>query len=183
MLAWGRKVSAAFRDRVVDEVAPALSVDPNWLMTIMAFETGETFSPSVRNAAGSGAVGLIQFMPSTCASLGLTVEEMAALSAEDQLGYVLKYFAPWAGRIRSLGDAYGVVLWPAMVGKPDSWPVFRRDDPNHPARYLQNAGLDFNRDGEITKAEVVARVERELAKGLLPENAWGFGPEQGGPQP
>lgn len=39
-------------------------------MAAMAFESGETFSPSIKNAAGSGAVGLIQFMPSTAKALG-----------------------------------------------------------------------------------------------------------------
>lgn len=32
---------------------------PNWLMTVMALETAETFSPSIDN--GIGYVGLIQF--------------------------------------------------------------------------------------------------------------------------
>src|SRR5205823_1065916 len=53
-LAWGNKVSPAFADRV-RQIGANLGVDPNSLMAIMAFETGETFSPSIRNAAGSGA--------------------------------------------------------------------------------------------------------------------------------
>lgn len=171
-LAWGAKVSAGFRHKVVDEIAPAIRVDPSLLMACMAFESGETFSPSIRNAAGSGAVGLIQFMPSTCAALGVTVEEMAAMTAEAQLSYVRLYFEPWAGRLHSLGDVYGAILWPAMIGKPPSWPVFRQGDPHHPARYLQNRGLDFNHDGEITKAEIVARVQRELDRGMEPGNVW-----------
>ena len=38
-------------------------------MAVMSFETGGTFDPGIRNAAGSGATGLIQFMPSTAAGL------------------------------------------------------------------------------------------------------------------
>jgi hypothetical protein len=62
-LSWGRKVSERFRARVYD-IGHGLGLDPSDLMACMAWESGETFSPAVRNAAGSGAVGLIQFMPS-----------------------------------------------------------------------------------------------------------------------
>jgi hypothetical protein len=64
MLAWGKKVSKRFRSRV-KEVAANLQTDPNFLMACMAFESAGTFSSSIKNGAGSGAVGLIQFMPST----------------------------------------------------------------------------------------------------------------------
>lgn len=64
MLCWGKKVSAPFRVRIV-EIGHNLGVDPDFLMACMAFESGGTFSPSIKNAAGSGAIGLIQFMPST----------------------------------------------------------------------------------------------------------------------
>lgn len=69
MLAWGKKVSKPFRDRVL-RMGAALQADPSHLMACMAFETGRTFDPAVRNAAGSGAVGLIQFMPATAQALG-----------------------------------------------------------------------------------------------------------------
>lgn len=137
-------------------------------MACMAFETGRTFSPSIRNAAGSGAVGLIQFMPTTCAALGVDVDQMAAMTDVGQLMYVEAYFKSWKGRMKSLGDVYGVILWPGMVGKPDDMVVFDRADPKHPKNYLQNKGLDFNGDGRITKAEVVSRVQTVLDQGLAP---------------
>lgn len=169
-LAWDKRVSPIFRARVID-IASKLRVDPSWLMACMAFETGESFSPSIRNAAGSGAVGLIQFMPSTCAALGTSVEQIAALSAEDQLAYVEKYFKPWARKMADLADVYAVILWPSMIGKlPDSV-IFDKADPKRPALYAQNKGLDFNKDGKITKAEIVSKVQAKLDKGLRPENA------------
>lgn len=170
-LAWGLKVSAAFRQKVAS-IATMLRIEPSWLMAVMAFESAETFSSAVRNGAGSGAVGLIQFMPSTCAALGVTVEQMAVMTPEEQLDYVERYFAPWRGRMHSLGDVYGAVLWPGMIGKSDDAVIFRRNDPHHPALYIQNRGLDLNRDGLITKAEIVARVRRELETGLQPGNAY-----------
>src|SRR5205085_3198990 len=63
------KVSQAFKDKVV-QIASDLGTNPNFLMAVMSFESGGTFSPSIKNAAGSGAVGLIQFMPPTAKGLG-----------------------------------------------------------------------------------------------------------------
>src|SRR3954466_5080443 len=67
-IAWGAKVGAAFKQRVIS-ICDGLSVPVDFMMAAMAFESGESFSASVKNAAGSGAVGLIQFMPSTAVAL------------------------------------------------------------------------------------------------------------------
>jgi hypothetical protein len=172
MLAWGKKVSKAFRERVI-RMGASLKVDPNYLMACMAFETGRTFSPSVRNAAGSGAVGLIQFMPGTAQALGTSTAQLAAMGAVRQLDYVEKYFAPRTGKLKTLEDVYMAILWPAAIGKPNAFVLFDRSDPKNPKRYVQNAGLDYNKDGVITKAEAAARVSRQLNLGLRPVNAWG----------
>ena len=63
------------------------------------------------------------------------------------------------------------ILWPAAIGRPLDFVLFDKSDAGHPKRYIQNAGLDFNKDGLITKAEATARVVRLLDKGLRPENA------------
>ena len=79
-LAWGKKVDQAFHDKVFaicDSFKWNRETHASWLMSCMAFESGETFSPSVRNAAGSGATGLIQFMPSTAKDLGTSTTELA----------------------------------------------------------------------------------------------------------
>lgn len=167
-LAWGAKVSPTFRGLVVGMCRRVVIEDPSWAMAVMAFETGETFSPTIRNAAGSGAIGLIQFMPSTAAALGVSMEDLARMSAESQLYCVEAYFKSWAGRLHSLGDVYGAVLWPGMIGKPDSAVVFDQADPVHPKLYLQNRGLDIDHDGKITKAEIVAKVQAKLTRGLQP---------------
>ena len=169
-LAWGRSVSEPFRQRVL-VMAVRLAAQANDPMAVMGFESGRTFSPSVRNAAGSGAVGLIQFMPQTAAALGTSTNDLAEMTAVQQLDYVEKYFLPRKGKLKTLGDVYSAVLWPAAIGKPDEYVLFRKDDVRTPKRYLQNKGLDFNKDGLVTKAEIVAKVERVLIEGLKPENA------------
>lgn len=169
-LAWGRLVSADFRVRV-QKMASRLKVDASWLMAIMAFESGRTFSASVRNAAGSGAVGLLQFMPQTAAALGTSSNALAKMTAVQQLEYVERYFLQWKGKLRTLADLYSAVLWPGAIGKPPDYVLFRRDDTRTPKRYLQNAGLDFNKDGLVTKAEMASKVEAFLLQGLKPEFA------------
>jgi Transglycosylase SLT domain len=170
MLAWGKKVSKRFRVRI-REVAANLQTDPNFLMACMAFESAGTFSSSIKNGAGSGAVGLIQFMPSTAQALGTTTERLIAMSAVRQLEFVEKYFIWTKGRLNTLEDVYMAILWPSAIGKSQNYVLFDKNDPAHPKRYIQNAGLDFNKDGLITKAEAARKVQIRLDEGLLPANA------------
>ena len=166
-IAWGAKVSPTFKARVL-WTADALGCDPNWIMGCIAWESGESFAPDKKNMAGSGATGLIQIMPSTAKSLGTTTQALAQLSAEDQLRYVYEYFKPYAGRLNNLGDVYMAILWPKGVGQPDHYVLF--DKRKTPTTFRQNAGLDVNHDGLVTRAECLVKVNQKLAKGLLPEN-------------
>jgi Transglycosylase SLT domain. len=156
-VAWGAKVSGAFKVKVLS-IARALLINPDFLMSAMAFETGETFSPSVKNAAGSGAVGLIQFMPSTAKSLGTTTDALSQLTAEAQLDFVQKYFQPKQGRLLSIEDTYMAILYPAAIGQPPDHPLFSKGT----TVYSQNAGLDQNKDGTITVQEAAAAVRRKF---------------------
>jgi hypothetical protein len=166
-LAWGKSVSADFRKRTL-EIAEELGCEPSHLMAVMAFESARTFKADVRNAAGSGATGLIQFMPQTAAALGTTTAQLARMSAVNQLGWVRKYLLPFKGRLKTLEDLYMAILWPVAVGKANSFVLFRKDDPKRPKLYIQNAGLDFNKDGLITKREAAGKVRDTLAAGLKP---------------
>ena len=159
-IAWGRKVSPRFKSKVI-LISAVLGCDPSHLMAAMAFETGETFSPSIRNAR-SGATGLIQFMPRTAKALGTSTAALAAMAAEDQLDFVGAYFSPHEGRLGTLSDLYMAILWPRAVAREDAFVLFRA-----PATaYAQNAGLDVNRDGQVTKGEAAAKVFTKLSRGL-----------------
>jgi LysM repeat protein len=161
-IAWGSKVTATFKAKVI-KICGNLGVDPNYLMGAMAFESAETFSPSVKNAQ-SGATGLIQFMPSTAQKLGTSTGALAGMSAEAQLDYVEKYFQPHTNKLSTLEDLYMAILWPAAIGKSNSEVLFSKPS----TAYTQNAGLDANNDGKITKEEAAARVRAKLEKGLAP---------------
>lgn len=165
-LAWGARVSALFR-RLVTLIAQEGGFDPSDLMAVIAFETGRTFSAKTRNPI-SGATGLLQFIRSTAEGMGWTLDELAAMSDEEQLRLaVRKYLQPYYGRCRTLSDLYMAVLWPKAVGQPESFVLFSEGS----AAYLQNKGLDVDRDGKITKAEATAYVEKQRKEGLRPENA------------
>jgi len=170
IIAWGAKVSRAFVTRVLS-ICNFLEINPNWLMACMAFESAETFSPSIKNSAGSGAVGLIQFMPSTAAVLGTSIEKLSKMSALTQLDYVEAYFDSFSGKLKNLQDVYMTILWPGAIGKPLSYVLFDKSDIQHPKRYIQNKGLDWNKDGKITKEEASAHIAEKLHKGFLVENA------------
>jgi len=53
-----KKLSQLQLDKVIS-VCNKLGINPNWLLAVMYFETGKTFSPAKTN--GIGSVGLIQF--------------------------------------------------------------------------------------------------------------------------
>lgn len=162
-IAWGAHVSSAFRQKVI-AITGRLEMDPNHLMAIMAFETGRSFDPAVTNHAGSGATGLIQFMPATARSLGTSTAALSRMSAIDQLDYVEAYLAPYAGRMKDLPSAYMAVLYPRAVDKAPGYVLFRKGSK----AYKLNRGLDLNGDGQITKAEASAKVAALLAEGLRP---------------
>jgi peptidoglycan hydrolase-like protein with peptidoglycan-binding domain len=151
------RTSAAFRAKVI-AIAAGLEVEPNFLMAIMSFETGGTFDPAQRNFAGSGATGLIQFMPTTAAALGTSVDELAQMTAEDQLDVVARYFEPFQGRLATLEDAYMAVLFPVAIGKGPDHVLFERGT----RVYDLNRGLDLNDDGRITVGEATSKVRERL---------------------
>jgi hypothetical protein len=146
-------------------------VAANDLMACMAWESGRSFRADVLNMAGSGAVGLIQFMPDVAQRLGTSAHALAAMTAEDQLDWVARYFRPWRARLAGIPDLYMAILWPAAIGKPLGQVLFDKADLDHPARYRQNAGLDTDRDGHVTKLEACARVLAIRDEGLRPLNA------------
>lgn len=157
----------------VEAAGARLGIDPHWLMAVMDFETGGSFSPSVRNPY-SDYVGLIQFGPAAAQDLGTSVGRLAGMSRSQQLGYVEDYFAMQQrrhGPLRSIEDVYMAVLWPAAIGKPPGYVLFSAPS----TRYVQNSGLDQAGDGTITKREAAAPVRARLRGGFGSGLPFGFG--------
>ncbi len=138
---------------------PANQFLANQIAAVINFESG--FSSSIRNAAGSGATGLIQFMPETASGLGTNVEELAGMDPVGQLAYVESYLQPKQNNakvkngtgLQSICDVYMSVLYPIAVGSDSNTAIL-----TGPYEYSQNSGLDLNRDGIITISEASQAV-------------------------
>lgn len=163
-ICWGARVSVKFKMGVL-WIEEQLGIPADYQMPCVAFETGGTFSPSVKNHAGSGAVGLIQFMPKTAKGWGLTTADLAAMDAVKQLSYVYHYFAAFGNDLShwSLEDVYMAILYPPAIGKPLDWALPWKYGS---IAYRQNAGLDLNKDHVICKAEAAAGVRQRYNLGM-----------------
>ena len=169
------KLSGSDRSAFV-KTANWIGVNPDYLAAVFKFESN--FSTTVPNAAGSGATGVIQFMPDTAARIMLkrwpaksgdpkpTAEEKALaiaklkkMSFSQQLEWVKVYFSPWRNKLHTLEDTYLAVFYPKLIGKPLDTPV---DDQ----AYAQNKGFDANQDGLITKREITSTIRGVYNSGV-----------------
>jgi hypothetical protein len=146
-------------NKKVEKIASELGVKSSDLIAIMKQESG--VDPQAVNKM-SGATGLIQFMPQTAIGLGTTVEDLRKMDGVQQLDYVYKYFKSVGVRPgMELGDLYMAVFMPAHVGKPDNMVLGAQGANGFSGKvYAQNAGLDKNKDGTITVADVKSSVQR-----------------------
>lgn len=161
-LVYESKVPNSYRTdfvKKVREVSTRLGINPNWLMAIMYWESGSTFSPSIQNSIG--ATGLIQFIPSTAKGLGTSTTALKNMSAVDQLDYVEKYLNAYKGKINSYVDTYFAVFFPLAIGKPDDWVVQGAGiSASQIAR--QNPAFDVNKDGKVQVWEVKKIILEKL---------------------
>jgi hypothetical protein len=159
----------------VKAVAKKYNADYIDLLAVMYFETGGKMSASTPNSAGSGAVGLIQFMPSTATkTLSTTSSALAKMTRVQQMDYVDMYFSKLGlSRVAApnVADLYMVVLCPRALGKPDSATAYSDLDDEiekfgkategvskEKQNYRANSGLDKNKDRIITKGEATAPI-------------------------
>lgn len=135
-------------------ISDLLGIDPNWLMWVMFFES--SLNHRAVNSA-TGATGLIQFMPSTAISMGITTADLLQMSNVEQLDYVYLYLKPYAGRMNCMIDVYFAVFFPLAMNKPDDF-VLQASSLAASKIAAQNPGFDLNHDGMITRSEVIAKV-------------------------
>jgi len=154
-----RHVTAEFLNGV-ENMAQRLGTRPEYILSVMSFETGGTFDPAKRN--GIGATGLIQFLPGTAQGLGTSTDRLAQMSSVEQLRYVEKYFdqAQFRGRLGSLEGLYTAVLSGRARQNSDDV-LFTRGT----RAYEQNP-LDWNNDGNITAGEAVTPVAARMFGGV-----------------
>lgn len=125
-----------------------MGIHPDWLSAVISFESG--WNPAQPNLAGSGAMGLIQFMPAVAKELGTTTKKLSKMSVREQLRYVQAYFVKKScpGKMKTLAGVYAGVIGagPGCVNAttPDDAPIYRKGSDN----YKANANLDKGPDGK-----------------------------------
>lgn len=141
----------------VKTIAAMLRVAPEWLMAIMYSES--RFKSAVYNYKGSGAVGLIQFMPTTAREMKTSSEELSRLDPVGQLDYVYKYLQTVReryGDFNSLTDLYLAVLYPKALDQDYCFTLYAKPSK----AYRQNSGLDEDKDGRVTVSDIDKRMKR-----------------------
>lgn len=136
-----------------------LGVDPMFVADLIYFES--KFDPAAKNLAGSGATGLIQFMPPRAKALGTTTEELAKMTAKEQMKYVKKYFSAdnlGAGNLKKLRDnptrqnLNMAVFYPKGIGQDPSTEL--------PQEYQsQNPGIKTLADYTTKQMEQLSEVD------------------------
>ncbi len=129
-LIWGGKVNCEFRKKVI-KISQTLGLPQqnfegaNWLMAVMALETGRSFDPTVGtfksnqdDSRKGGYVGLIQFGQGASIDLGVKRSELIKMTAEQQLDYVEKHFLQkrFQGKLKTKTDLYLAVNYPKACG-------------------------------------------------------------------
>jgi hypothetical protein len=144
----------AFANAVV-AMSQQLGINPQDIMFVMYNESG--FSPCIKNKAGSGNCGLIQFSDSTAQGLGTSVAALSQMTAIQQLAYIQKYLQMVIntyGALDSTSEVYSAVFYPASVGAgPDyEYPV---NVVTANARYFPNSPSG-------TKADFIAWIKNNI---------------------
>lgn len=138
-------------EKKVRSVSRQLHIAPEWLMAVMHSESG--FDGSSHNRQGSGATGLIQFMPATAKTLNITTEKLRNMNHQQQLEYVGHYLQEKRqkyGDFESLTDVYLAILYPVALQEEYCYTMYA--DPS--VAYKQNKGLDQDKDGKVTVQDI-----------------------------
>jgi hypothetical protein len=146
-------------NKKLDKIASALGVDKNAILAVMKQESG--LDPKAVNKT-SGATGLIQFMPATARGLGTSVEALRGMTAVQQLDYVYMYYKQVGVKPgMNAGDLYVATFMPAALGKGDGHVLGKAGAGGFSGKvYAQNKGLDRDRNGVITVADIKNSVNR-----------------------
>ncbi len=150
----------------VRTVSKKLAIPPEWLMSVMYSES--RFDASVSNAKGSGATGLIQWMPATARDFGITVAKLRNLNHTEQLDYVYKYMnrvRKKYGSFNSLTEVYLAILYPKAIGEDYCYTLYASPSKS----YTMNTILDENKDGRVTVKDIDDRMKRLFRTAYMEE--------------
>jgi hypothetical protein len=143
-------------EKELNRVAQKFNVNAKELLAVMKSESG--LNPQARNQ-GSGATGLIQFMPATAKALGTTTDELYKMNRAQQMVYVEKFFDMMKlPKGASGGMIYATIFLPGRRSRD----VLTSQGEGY---YNSNKGLDLDKNGDISMKDLDQRVAN-MAQGL-----------------
>ncbi|QQS29739.1 MAG: transglycosylase SLT domain-containing protein [Sphingobacteriales bacterium] len=148
----------------VREVSSKLNIPPEWLMSVIHSES--RFDASVSNYKGSGATGLIQFMPGTAKEFGISVSQLKNLSHVEQMNFVYKYLSAKQakyGSFETLTDLYIAILYPKALAEDFCYSLYAKPSIS----YEMNSGLDQNNDGNVTIQDIDKYLKRKYPSAYI----------------
>lgn len=157
-------------EQKVREVSRRLDIPAEWLMAVMYSES--KFDASAENRKGSGAVGLIQWMPETAKDFGQSTQNIKKLSHIEQLDIAYNYLnrvRQKYGEFKSLGHLYLGILYPKAMSGDFCYTLYAKPS----TAYQQNAGLDEDQDGRVTVRDIDKRMRRIYPTAYQKEKADG----------
>ena len=144
-------------EKKVREISRMLNVAPEWLMAVMYSES--KFDAGVKNYKGSGATGLIQFMPMTASEMGVSLDRLGRMDHLQQLEYVYMYLQTVRdryGNFDGLTELYLAILYPKAINQEYCYTLYASPSK----KYKQNSGLDENKDARVTVSDIDKRMQR-----------------------
>lgn len=150
------------------EVANDLGVKPFWLWLVIQSES--KWNPFALNPI-SGAIGLIQFMPSTALSLGTTSGRIALMGVDPQLDLVYQYMLPYKRKIKNIYDTYLAVFYPYAIGKNDNY-IFGSEKSMNYAKTIAKQNPAISGSGSVITMKDFKNYVRAKAK------AFGYKPSE-----
>lgn len=145
------------------EISNKLGITVDSLMDAIWLES--EFNRNAENPK-SGAYGLIQCLPSTLKSLGLTKLQVSRMTGTEQLERVVyPYLKPYQGRMKRHIDTYLAIFYPLAIGQPDNFIIAKSDEK----AYRWNQILDMkygDKDGRLEVYDVKCYANIRIMKAV-----------------
>lgn len=167
----GDDKKASIRRMVKQLEQSGFQVQADDIANFMAVETGGTFDPAVCSKhASNPAVGLAQFTDIAIQDLNqrrpaqdqLSKQRLKEMSFDEQSQIVTEYLTTalsrknMQGKVVTAADMYAAIFCPRAIGLPMDGTVY--DRKIEASYYLRNQSLDVDKDGRISKREMVKRL-------------------------
>ena len=136
-------------------IADTVDVPAEWIMCLIDMESNH--QTTIKNRMGSGATGLIQWMPATAAQFGLSVDELRSMEHHEQAELIQKYLLKEVhahGGFWSFTDLYLGVLYPAARRELKlanyDYELFAYGS----VAEKQNHGLNYDKQGGVSLRDI-----------------------------